>query len=957
MDAPLEAEGCLMMKVERAPGWASEPVLGGPGSSASETSRKCFRQFCYADVSGPHEAFSKLWELCCRWLKPELRSKEQILELLVVEQFLGVLPERIQARARKQCPESGEEAVALVVHLEKEAGRRRQPVCSPVQSEKQAPRAAVWDVADSPPETQPGVVSREEAGSLHSGHQEQPTPKRELRPLPKNACPTPWVPIPDEEWNTIDQEVTTTKLPVGSQGPVKDVHMTRGFSHKKSVHQIPAHRDLYQDLREESVGNMVSLGSAVSTSNKIAQVEQRKDPWTIGLHYSNKRNSLRSNCIKEKSVHAVQIPTRNAGKMRREQQQWGLEDEKIAGVHWSYEETKTFLAILKESRFYETLQACPRNSQVYGAVAEWLRECGFLRTPEQCRTKFKSLQKSYRKVRNGHMLEPCAFFEDMDALLNPAAHVSPTDKPKEIVSLPRLKRIGVGAKEQISLMEEEEAAEESDSEEMGIKFIRKSEIHGTPVLFQNLSGVHWGYDETKTFLDILRETRFYEALQSCHRKSKLYGVVAEQLRECGFLRTPEQCRTKFKSLQKSYRKVKNGHVLESCAFYKEMDALINSRASVPSTSTPEEVAPPSRQEREDIEIEPQEPTGWELEESSQEEIIEDSGSERMSEEEIEQESEFQGPPDLQNPNDFEIGSNIKEDETQVIYKDMEQHKMLIEKSKRVVSQNSDLGKYCKKERISGTQWENHQGIRQGKPMSQPRDLGKAVVHQRPFMGKRPYRLLKYGESFGRSTRLLCRMTHQKENSYKCSVCGKCFGRSRSLIRHQRIHTGEKPFKCLDCGKSFNDSSNFGAHQRIHTGEKPYSCAECGKCFSQSSSLIIHQRTHTGEKPYQCGECGKSFTNSSHFSAHRRVHTGESPYKCMDCEKSFNNCTRFREHRRMHTGEKPYGYVHCGKHFSKGSVLTKHREVHVREKLLPHPPSMYSPENPHKGRTDDFRKTF
>lgn len=236
----------------------------------------------------------------------------------------------------------------------------------------------------------------------------------------------------------------------------------------------------------------LTVGSAVSTSNKIAQVEQRKELW---LPYSNKRNSLRSNCIKKKSVHAVPIPARNAGKMRREQQQWGLEDEKIAGVHWSYEETKTFLAILRESRFYETLQACPRNSQVYGAVAEWLRECGFLRTPEQCRTKFKSLQKSYRKVRNGHVLEPCAFFEDMDALLNPAAHVSPTDKPKEIVSFPRLKRIGVSAKEQTSLMEEEEAAEESDSEEMGIEFTRKSEIRGTLVLFQNLSGKYFVWFE------------------------------------------------------------------------------------------------------------------------------------------------------------------------------------------------------------------------------------------------------------------------------------------------------------------------------------------------------------------------------------------------------------------------------------------------------------------------------
>lgn len=128
MDAPLEVEGYLIMKVEKDPGWASEPALQGPGSCESETFRRCFRQFCYEDVSGPHEAFSKLWELCCRWLKPEMRSKEQILELLVIEQFLAILPEKIQAWAQKQCPESGEEAVALVMHLERETGRRGQQV-------------------------------------------------------------------------------------------------------------------------------------------------------------------------------------------------------------------------------------------------------------------------------------------------------------------------------------------------------------------------------------------------------------------------------------------------------------------------------------------------------------------------------------------------------------------------------------------------------------------------------------------------------------------------------------------------------------------------------------------------------------------------------------------------------------------------------------------------------------
>lgn len=44
------------------------------------------------------------------------------------------------------------------------------------------------------------------------------------------------------------------------QRPGKDIHMARGFPYKKSVHQIPAHRDLCGDIRKESVGNMVSLG-------------------------------------------------------------------------------------------------------------------------------------------------------------------------------------------------------------------------------------------------------------------------------------------------------------------------------------------------------------------------------------------------------------------------------------------------------------------------------------------------------------------------------------------------------------------------------------------------------------------------------------------------------------------------------------------------------------------------
>lgn len=127
MDAPPELEGRLVMQAEEH-AWASGPGPEEPGRAEPETFRRCFRQLCYQDVSGPREAFSKLWELCCRWLRPEVRSKQQILELLVIEQFLTILPEKMRAWAQTRRPGSGEEAVALVTHLEKEAGRLRQQV-------------------------------------------------------------------------------------------------------------------------------------------------------------------------------------------------------------------------------------------------------------------------------------------------------------------------------------------------------------------------------------------------------------------------------------------------------------------------------------------------------------------------------------------------------------------------------------------------------------------------------------------------------------------------------------------------------------------------------------------------------------------------------------------------------------------------------------------------------------
>ncbi|XP_005399025.1 PREDICTED: piggyBac transposable element-derived protein 1 isoform X2 [Chinchilla lanigera] len=86
-------------------------------SHLQELSRLQFRQFCYQQAPGPREALTQLRKLCHQWLQPEMHSKEQILELLVLEQFLAALPGELQAWVQMYPLQSGEEAVTVLENL------------------------------------------------------------------------------------------------------------------------------------------------------------------------------------------------------------------------------------------------------------------------------------------------------------------------------------------------------------------------------------------------------------------------------------------------------------------------------------------------------------------------------------------------------------------------------------------------------------------------------------------------------------------------------------------------------------------------------------------------------------------------------------------------------------------------------------------------------------------------
>jgi SCAN domain-containing zinc finger protein len=87
---------------------------------------KQFRQLRYEETAGPREALSQLQELRWQWLQPETHTKEQILELLVLEQFLTIPPEELQAQVQNCQPQSGEEVVVVREDLQLKHGEAGQ---------------------------------------------------------------------------------------------------------------------------------------------------------------------------------------------------------------------------------------------------------------------------------------------------------------------------------------------------------------------------------------------------------------------------------------------------------------------------------------------------------------------------------------------------------------------------------------------------------------------------------------------------------------------------------------------------------------------------------------------------------------------------------------------------------------------------------------------------------------
>ena len=68
--------------------------------------RVCFRTFSSSDESDPIKALRRLHELCSLWLRPDLHTKEQMVDRLVLEQFVMCMPPDIQVLVKSSGAET-----------------------------------------------------------------------------------------------------------------------------------------------------------------------------------------------------------------------------------------------------------------------------------------------------------------------------------------------------------------------------------------------------------------------------------------------------------------------------------------------------------------------------------------------------------------------------------------------------------------------------------------------------------------------------------------------------------------------------------------------------------------------------------------------------------------------------------------------------------------------------------